>query len=60
METLKEDIIESWYFETQEAARDDNKDKAKGYAKVVNGVLKDSWGDTDLKWCWLESNTEVE
>ena len=51
------DVIECWFFDQKKDARADNLDNAKGYVKVVDGVHKEEWGNTKLKWSYLKSKT---
>lgn len=60
MATLKTDVIECWYFLDQLDAQEHKLEKAIGYDKVVDGILKKSKGDTSSKFTYLKSFTEVK
>ena len=41
------DVIESWFFVKESDATKGNLDNAIGYAKVIDGILKESRGKTE-------------
>lgn len=50
------DTIECWFFENEADARKDNLENAQGYAKTVDGILKEAAGNTDLNHCYIRSH----
>jgi hypothetical protein len=68
------DMIETWFFKTQKELDNITKGKrvfrrnlkkdAIGYAKVIDGCLKDSWEKEnkalDSKYCYQISNTKID
>ena len=57
MAKLKRDIIEMYYFKKEEDTK--SKQKAVGYRKVIDGILKEEWG-YETPWAVTDSFTEVE
>jgi len=59
MSTLKHDIIEIWYFDSEADLKTKNKTKAVGHSKTVDGILKELDGRITPHQM-MESDTEVE
>lgn len=56
-----QDIIEAWFFRTEDEAREDNLENAYGYAKTVNGECVIKRGITSLRWTFTRSShTQTE
>lgn len=59
MGKLKRDVINTWYYESQKEAEENDVKKSVGHTLVIDGVLKSHEGqETDFPY--IESNTEVE